>query len=222
MALLIEEGRVFEEPQVQHRGLDPALDHHEQRQRRRAHHQVRQHAAPRVDAALGEADDQEREARRVGQVAPDIEAVSAALLGRQIAQGQRRPERADNTQRHIEPEHPRPAKGRQRSADDRPQDCADGHHHLVGADGKAEFLTRKSVGDDGAGIGDHEGPAHTLKGSQRGQQRHIAGKTGQPRGQGKHSEAQHVELLTPHHVREAAYVEHKHRLGDVVSQQNPD
>ena len=157
------EAAVGKEREVEHRRRRTALDDQERRKQDGGEHERddRVRVVPADDPAARDPIGQTGEAHHEGDRPWPVEAVLD--FGRdELAQHERRPQRAGDPERHVEPEDPVPGDLDQRAAEHRPEDEADARDHHVGAHRDAELLAGEGVGDQRAGVGEQQRAADAL------------------------------------------------------------
>ena len=153
--------------------------------------------------------------------AAEVEAADG-VAPRELAQDQRRPERAGERQRHVEPEDPVPGDRDQGAAEHRADHQPDRGDHRVGAHRQAELLAREGVGDEGGAVGEDEGAADPLQDPPEDQLGAVGGEAGAERGQAEDQEGADEGRLAAEEVGEAAGGEDQHGRGDHVGEDHPD
>ncbi len=154
-------------------------------------------------------------------VPSEVEAAFGVAPG-DLVQHEVCPRGADEAERHVEPEHPRPADRDERAAEHRPDDEADSGDHGVRPHREAELLLRECVGDERGGVREQERPADALQDAPEDELRAAAGEAGAERCGREDEEAEHVCVLAAEEVGEPSRRQHEDGGDDHVDEDDPD
>ena len=103
-----------------------------------------------------------------------------------------------------------------------PDERRDAGHRAPEAHGRAALLGREDAGDDGHRLRRHERRAEPLHRACRDEHRDVARESAPERREGEHDESDHVDVLRPEAVAEAAGDEQRHGVGEQVGARDPE
>ncbi len=176
---------------------------------------------PTREAAARDGEHERRQPDDERRGAAEIEAANGVRLG-QLAQHERAPGSAGESERHVEPEHPVPGDADQSAAENGTQDKPDRRDHRVRAHRDTELFARKGVGDERRRVGEQERRADPLEDPPEDQLIPVGGETGAQRGRREQDEAADVGVLAAEQIRHPPGGEHQHGRGDHVGEDHPD
>ena len=175
--------------------------------------------------AIGGADEHGPEADGESDVAPPVDTAAMALAV--VAQFAVGPERAEDADRHVDPEDGPPVDGSEDASGGQPDELPGEGGDLIDAQCQAALLKRKGVGQDGRRIGREHRPADGLQDAPSDEpQRPVAALERVEREQDRRDREDHeagvVDLHPAVHVAEAAQRDHENRLNEAVSHDHPE
>src|SRR5581483_1562822 len=214
---------VPEQAQVEHRGPHVALDHDEERQQDDRGGEAGDHEriVPSGEAALRQREHEPGQADDVRARAEEVEAALLVASG-DLVQHEVRPRRAGKTERHVEPEHPRPVDRDERAAEHGADDEADRGDHRVRAHREPELLLAERVGHERGGVREEECAADSLQHAPKDELGAAAREAGAERGGGEDEEAEHVRVLAAEEVGQPSRRQHEDGGDDHVDEVHPD
>ena len=174
--------------------------------------------------AGGDGDQNGAQAEREGDVAPPIDGNSLLVSG--VAQFAIRPDRAEDADRHVEPEHRAPVDGREQAARHQADELAGQGCDLIEAERQTALVVRKRVGEDRDRLRGEHRAAQRLKQTPADQPQRAAFaieriERQQHRRDREDREARVVDPDAAEHVAHAAQRHDEYRLHEQIAHDHP-